>query len=444
MVGVAFLMTSCNKEIKQAKEYYSAGVECLEEGRYPEAEEHLAKAVHANAEKAEYFIAYGMSLAKTGKYAEAQEQFDKAILEKNNQIVRENNKQAYRGKGIAYYEEANYEEAILYFQKALEISDLAELNTDITYYKADAEEKNGNYEEAKNTLTSLLESGKENVTTYLKRAHILCLMEEYDLAKKDYEQAHQLEKNNYQAYLEEYFMFLKQGDEDAAKAVLEQTNHLKVSTKEEAFYQAVVQYYKGEEEGAVEQLSAMAAEGYTRAYYYLGQIYASKEDDTNAISNYKKYIELENGIHTTEVYNELALCYSNTKAYEEAIETLRQGISLKDGKTIQQLKKNLIAVYEKALQFEEAYEAAREYIKIYPKDKKVKKEYKFLRSRVEKKITATQNGKTATPEETEGKNSPTPKVATTETPAEGAAKMDSPTDSSVRKSVMEENLTIEE
>mgnify|MGYP002508794917 CR=1 FL=1 len=47
------------------------------------------------AEKAEYYISYGLALMKNEKYEDAIKQLEKAILDKDNQIVLENNKAAY-------------------------------------------------------------------------------------------------------------------------------------------------------------------------------------------------------------------------------------------------------------------------------------------------------------------------------------------------------------
>ena len=76
-----------------------------------------------------------MSLIALGEYDKAIEQFDFVYKDRNIKAVLENNKRALRGKGIAYYMMGKGKKAINYFNQALEIDLLTELDMDIIEYK---------------------------------------------------------------------------------------------------------------------------------------------------------------------------------------------------------------------------------------------------------------------------------------------------------------------
>ena len=111
----AFSVTGCN----EAKSAYKDGVALMEDEKYDQAAECFKIAIDENNEKAEYYIAYGMALLKGGDAEASIKVFERAILTTDNKIVRENNKQAYWGRGIAYYECYEYQKAIEDFAAAI-------------------------------------------------------------------------------------------------------------------------------------------------------------------------------------------------------------------------------------------------------------------------------------------------------------------------------------
>lgn len=84
-----------------------------------------------------------------------------------------------------------------------------------------------------------------------------------------------------------------------------------------------------------------------------------------------------------DVYGKLAQCYVELSKYENAVILLEKAVETEKGKMQKELKRNLVAVYEKNQQFDKALQSAESYLETYPKDKKMKREYKFLKSRVE-------------------------------------------------------------
>lgn len=380
-------LVGCNSTIKNGKEHYNKGITCLEGGSYEEAEAYLKSAIGNDPDKAEYYIAYGMALSKNGKTKKALEQFDKGIKDKNNQIVRQNNKLAYRGKGIACYESQEYEKAEEYFKKALEIKDYKEQDNDIRYYLASIFFDLEKYDEAMKHYDMILKQDSKSVDAYIGKAKIYNKKGEVSKAIENYDYALKYRENAYEVYIEKYLMLQeKNKEEEAKKVLLEADKKIVEKTEEDSFYKAIISYYNGNESGAIDKLSTIAAKGYVNAYHYLGEIYEGKKDYSNAAYDYAKFIEQCKKC-SGEVYNKLAVCYVKTQQYEKAAEILEQGIKNVRETDIKKMKKNLIAVYEKMSDYEKAYHFAKEYIEEYPEDKQVKKEYKFLATRVYENIS---------------------------------------------------------
>ena len=86
-------LTGCN----DGDEKYDKGVKAFEAKNYESAAIYFSEAIEENPEVADYYIYHGMALIKTGNMEDAILEFDKAILDTDNQIVRRNNKKAYRG-----------------------------------------------------------------------------------------------------------------------------------------------------------------------------------------------------------------------------------------------------------------------------------------------------------------------------------------------------------
>lgn len=383
ILGMVLVLTGCSAGTS-AKEYYKKGITELEKGNYEMAEEALEKAVEKNGKKAEYYIGYGMALIKMKKYEEAQKQFDYAILDKNNQIVRENNKEAYRGKGIAYLESGEYEDAIENFQKALKIDEKNDLNQDIMYYLAEADEKNEDYEGAiivYNNIESIEKSG----TLYLKRAQANMELEQYDAAGNDFDRAINMEKNNLSYFLEKYFMLIQADKTEEAKELLDTASAVEAKDDTNKVYLAMIHYYQGGTEKAIAELSELKQSNNILACYYLGDIYIEEKEYEKAAVSYEAYLDSEETDEEllTDVYESLANCYVKLSKYEKAIILLEKAVALEEGKDQKKLKKILISIYEKNLQFDKALQVAENYLEIYPKDKEIKREYQFLRSRVE-------------------------------------------------------------
>lgn len=380
VTALAANMVGCSVN-KNAKYYYKEGMEYFQKGDYDSAKENLETAIEKNSNKAEYYINYGFALIKTGDFEEAINQFQKVILDKDNRIVLENNKAAYRGIGIAYYEASDYENAIKAYEKALKIEASDNLDEDILSYKAESEENSGNYQEAIKTYTLLIDSDKASVNNYCSRAYSYGKIGEYDKATKDYDTAIKLNDKNYDAYFGKYFLLLEQGDQDSANDVL--NNALKIKNKDNKnnYNIGKIYYYLEDYDTAKEELTT-ALEDEPAANFYLGEIAQQEKDYKQAITYYEAYCDGEASIKSGMVYNQLGVCYLKEGEYDKALTAFQTGVGLNDSQTIQALKFNEIVAYEKLIEFDKALEKINEYVKLYPEDETALSELEFIKTRV--------------------------------------------------------------
>lgn len=384
LIATAILLTGCSGE-KSANQYNKEGLEFFKEGKYEEAKESLNEAVKSNPDKAEYYIDYGMSLIKTGEYEEALIQFDRAILKNDNKIVRENNKRAYRGRGITFFEQAEYENAMKEFEIALNISELDDLDLDILYYKGEAEEKSGLYKEAQATYETILSKKKSDASIYGKLGQVLEKNGNFEEAVKNYDKAISLDDRNYNLLFGKYFLYLNNGDTEKANAVLTEALAIQAKTDEDYYNLARLHYYKGDYVSAESELKDSASKGFTTAYYYLGRIYQSDKDYDQAISMFEQYLADENNSKSATAYNQLGVCYMEKENFEKALEAIETGIALNDESVKYNLLTNQVTLLEHLVDYDSAFEKANEFLKLYPEDKAMKNELEFIKTRIDYK-----------------------------------------------------------
>ncbi|BBF41435.1 TPR repeat [Lachnospiraceae bacterium KM106-2] len=371
-------MTGCSSN--NASGHYKSGMELFDKGQYEQASEDFAEAIKQNGDRAEYYIAYGMSLVKLKKYDEAVVQFDKVIMKHENQIVHENNKKAYRGKGIAYYEAQKYDKAQKEFEKALKLTELSDLNSDLYLYLGDCQIKNGDYKGAIATYNELIAEDKSEATYYVKRANAYQLLGKSKEAIADYDKAIEYDDDNYDIYFGKYFMLLAEGDKSGASEVLTQALAIK-NDEADLFNIARIHYYQKDYNNALSEFNNVSSKN-ANAYFYIGQIYYSKKDYTNAKKSYEKYIKKVDRVQEVSVYNQLAMCELKNEEYEKAYQYVEKGLSYQDASLAKVLSFNEVICLEKIGEYDKAYKKAVAYMEKYNSDKEMKKELEFLETRV--------------------------------------------------------------
>jgi len=378
---IVIVLSGCST--KSANYYYKEGIEAFNESDYLKAEENFIKAIEKNEYRAEYYIDYGMTLIMLEDYNQALEMFDRAMLDKDNEIVRKNNKLAMRGKGILYYKSYDYINALEQFDKALSISELSELNLDILYYKASSEEKLGLYEKALESYTKILSEKDKDANTYSKRGNIYTKLKRYEEALLDYDKAIMLDSDNNDYYFGKYFLLLESGDLQGANKALEDAANLKMETVEDEYNLGKIYYYQEKYDMAEIQLSEAFRNGFSSAYYYLGSICEKQGDYEAAVYNYRMYLEDSNNEKSAALFNQMGLSYMKLEKYTEALEAIQNGLKLNDIALDQSLRRNEIICLEHMARYDEAYKLARDYTSDYPNDEEAKRELTYIKSRVE-------------------------------------------------------------
>ncbi len=371
-------MSGCS--LKTAGGYYSDALSYYEDKNYTLAAQNFELAIERNPERAEFYIDYGLMKIETGDYEDALATFDKAILNKDIKMVQENNKRAYRGRGIAYFYMLEYERALEEFNLALEIDELSSLNLDILSYKGSVCEKLGLWKEAVSAYDEILRNADGNADIYTARAYAYLNIGGIQMSRDDYDRALALEPDNINIYLGKYALMKLQNDEIGAAAVLSQAERLPVETAEDRLLYAKIQYYQ-KDESAKELLLDAAEEGSTLAYFYLGEIVREEGDYEQALTYYNAYLESGN-IESSALYNQMAVCSMETGDYDRALSYIQQGLLVSTPEQAKTLRHNEVAVYEKQGDFAAAYEKAGEFLEDYPEDERMLREYEFLSTRI--------------------------------------------------------------
>ena len=371
-------MSGCS--LKTAGGYYSDALSYYEDKNYTLAAQNFELAIERNPERAEFYIDYGLMKIETGDYEDALATFDKAILNKDIKMVQENNKRAYRGRGIAYFYMLEYERALEEFNLALEIDELSSLNLDILSYKGSVCEKLGLWKDAVSAYDEILRNADGNADIYTARAYAYLNIGGIQMSRDDYDRALALEPDNINIYLGKYALMKLQNDEIGAAAVLSQAERLPVETAEDRLLYAKIQYYQ-KDESAKELLLDAAEEGSTLAYFYLGEIVREEGDYEQALTYYNAYLESGN-IESSALYNQMAVCSMETGDYDRALSYIQQGLLVSTPEQAKTLRHNEVAVYEKQGDFAAAYEKAGEFLEDYPEDERMLREYEFLSTRI--------------------------------------------------------------
>ena len=380
-VALLILLIGSFAACSKAENFYKNGKRSLANGDYIKAAECFASAAKENPDKADYYIDYGMALIKLGDYENAIFAFDRAYMDKDMSIIRKNDKKALRGKGIAYYYMGQYENAIQEFEKALAIKDLSELDMDLILYLSAVYQSLGNYAKAAEKLSGLIKKNEKNALLYAMRAECYKLAGDRQKSLEDYDSAIALEPDNYDYYIAKYFLLEEMGDTDGAKALMEQAGQLRQELELAKFDEALINYHQGSYDTALEQFEECLTEGETEAAYYIGEIYRSRKDYTNAIYYYEKYIT-EGGAYSSDACNQLAVCLMKTGDYEEALKYLEKGLQQSNPYNNRILRKNEIVVLEYMGRYEDAEIKLKEYMKDYPTEYEAMREDVFISSRV--------------------------------------------------------------
>lgn len=369
---------------KSAGSYYKEGNKYMEKANYEEALVAFQQAIGKNPERAEYYIASGFALIGTERFEEALNQFDKGHSDKENQVVRENNKALYRGKGIALIRLGRYQDALENFEKGLAIKEYKALNSDIKKYMALTQIKLGSYEEAIKIYEEMMKEEKPTSDSYYRLARAYRGVSDFEKAIQSYEAAIEIDKSDFDAYFGEYEIYKELGKEDEAKEALERAAGIKVVDDIGGYHHGILEYLRGNYEKAIIDFEIAYDKKIFESSYYLGRISSMQGDFEAARVFYERYQQDVESIAMSGWYDGMAECEIEAENYEKALEWVKKGLTMEDLSFTKSLYLKKIAVEEKLNHYLAACDTTEEYLKLYPSDERVKKENLFLKSRIKK------------------------------------------------------------
>lgn len=291
------------------------------------------------------------------------------------------NQEAYRKIGINNMAEGKYDKAVKSFQKALDIS-LGEIGAeeiDICYYKAAAQFANGDYKDAIETYTSLINYDKKNSEAYYLRGSVYLKQEKEDKALKDYDKAVAAESASYELYTGIYENLLNSGYEEEGKKYLEKALENKAKEAEDYAEQGHIYYLLGDYKQAKTSLDKAIDKNSKSALLYLAEVYNAEDKTEEARALLENYVK--DNEKDSVALNTLGMMQMNHENYEDALKYFQLGLKVKDAPNRQELMKNEIAAYEYMGDFASAKKKMETYLKEYKNDEEAVREYTFLKTR---------------------------------------------------------------
>lgn len=315
----------------------------------------------------------GMAAVEALDYDTALQCFDKAMAEGEDLRL------LYRGQGLAYMGLTQYEEAVTAFEKALSSSNgrVDAMDYDINYYLATAYYKLGDYNSSIDAYSAIIDMNPKDRMAYRLRGSVR-IVNDYDKAKADFDQAISLGKEDYDQLIDIYLVLERYGYKEVGQEYFQTA--LGSDTKSMTDYQrGRIYYYLGDYDSARNYLEkARKTEGY-EAVLLLGQTYEELGDYNYAISVYSSFIEGNQS--NAGIYNRLGLCRMELGAYNEALAAFQAGMNVENCNIMQTLKFNEIVTYERLGEYQTAATLMSSYLSTYPDDEAAKREYTFLKTR---------------------------------------------------------------
>ena len=292
----------------------------------------------------------------------------------------EDERQVCRGIGLAYMGLSQYDDAIAYFERALQLSSGTpqDIDFDINYYLATAYYRNGQNEDAIATYDAILALRPKEKEAYWLRGCVKLYSGDFEGAIPDFDNAIALDSDDYNLLIQIYNVLTDNGYKDVGREYLLQA----ISENEKSmdnYDLGRIYYYLEDYENAREYLLKVKITSDYEAALYLGRTYEALGDYNYASSIYNDYTLIDQS--KPEIYNQLGLCRMQMGEYELALSAFQTAMNIEGNNMMQSLKFNEIIAYEYMGDFKTAAVLMSDYLKSYPDDEEAQREYQFLRTR---------------------------------------------------------------
>ena len=316
----------------------------------------------------------GMEAIQNLEYNEALTCFKDALAENADE------RQVCRGFGLAYMGLSQYEDAIAYFERALQLSDGTprDIDFDINYYLATAYFRNGQNEDAISTYDAILGLRPKEKEAYYLRGCVKLYSGDFEGAKLDFDNTIALDSDDYNRLIQIYNVLTDNGYKDVGREYLQQA----ITENEKSmdnYDLGRIYYYLEDYENAREYLLKVKISTDYEASLYLGRTYEALGDYNYASSIYNDYTLIDQT--KAEIFNQLGLCRMQMGEYELALSSFQSAMNIEGNDMMQSLKFNEIVAYEYLEDFKTAAVLMSDYLKSYPDDEAAQREYQFLKTR---------------------------------------------------------------
>lgn len=294
---------------------------------------------------------------------------------------RKENQLSYREVGIQSMHDGDYEGAIAAFDTALSycLGSIGETEIDVCYYKAASQYAAGDTKGALATYDALIDYDNEDANAHYMRGCLLLQMGENQKAQADFSDAITHNEKDYELYINIYknlaaYNLTAEGEEYLNKAF-----SIKGDSAQDRAYRGELYFLLGQYENALTELNAALKEGSVEANLTLAQVYEALGDAEMAETCYKAYVD--SGVADSVALCALAEIEMEKLDYAAALSYIKQGLAMEEVTNRRQLMQNQIICMEYTGDFAGAWAVASEYIKLYPEDAEVQREYIFLKNR---------------------------------------------------------------
>lgn len=372
------------KNYNSGSRHDNKGMNAYESGDYDTAVNEFKEAISYDGSNADYYIHLGMAYVEQKSYDEALGYFNQAegCAENDDQKALLN-----RGRGLLVFIRETIRPPSKWFGDALNISSQSnDIRIDTLYYKAEAEQKSGDYQAAVQSYGQIIDL-KDDAGTRMLRGMAYMQLQDYASAEKDLYAAIKQSRKSYTVYRTLYSALEAQGKDDEAKQVLNDALQLSGSSSEDYYNRGMIYVDLQDYTNAADMLNKSYDKGYKAALLGLGEVSYTQQDYDTALTYYGKYfdevdISSVDASLAAKAYNQYAAVLLAKGEYEKAAQACESGLTYNDRESDAALSFNLIVSYEHLEQWEDAYNTAKTYVSKYPEDTKGQKEYQFLESRV--------------------------------------------------------------
>lgn len=285
-----------------------------------------------------------------------------------------------RGRGLASYYLMDYEASVNYYLESLSYTSgiLDNIDFDTNFYLAQSYEKLGQYQNAIDTYSAIIDIHSKDVLAHYLRGTDYLIIGEHEMAITDYDAALKMDENNYDLRIEIAGRLSENYYEDEGKKYL-QNFLVEKEKKLNSYDKGRIYYYMGEYEQAKGFLDDARDDDDQNTILFLGKTYEKLGDYNYAASVYSSF--LKRHPESAVIYNELGLCKISSKQYGEALDAFEQGRKIENNGIEQILLFNEIVACEYNGDFAKAKSLMDTYISKYPDDSSAAREKTFLATR---------------------------------------------------------------